>query len=186
MCLIRKKLSPYDTSIIFIVFLVFFMCIRNIYFGGKFSCWNIFFKYPFFHQDVSCGAICLSPGKYDASEKLRKQTDPVSQSSKVKPFNQNKWKKNSRKYFGIPSQDFPKHLISRQLTAILFPRATVLLHAVTQLCLLIVACCRIPDDVSVCGYVTNSFHPFHWFQYKMTSSAPADVDAGSTSHQPGN
>lgn len=49
----------------------------------------------------------------------------------LKPFNQNKWKKNSHKYFGILSQDFPKHLISRQLTAILFPRATVPLHSVT-------------------------------------------------------
>lgn len=171
----------------FIIPLVFCQVYKNIYFFGKFSCWNFYF-----FNILSFNRMCLVMQYAYLPENMMLLENYASKRTlfpnllKLSHSIKTNGRRILNKYFGIPSQDFPKHLISRQLTAILFPRATVLLHAVTQLCLLIVACCRIPDDVSVWGYVTNSFHPFHWFRYKMTSSAPADVDAGPTSHQPGN
>lgn len=120
----------YDTSVTFIILFVFFNCIKNIYFVGKFLV-GIFFK-----NILSFIRMCLMVQYAYLQENMMLLKNYASRRTMfpnllmLSHSIKNKWK-NSRKYFGIPSQDFPKHLISRQLTAILFPRATVPLHAVT-------------------------------------------------------
>lgn len=98
-----------------LLYLYCFLIVLKIFILWKnFSLEYLILKYPLFHQDVSCGAICLSPGKYDASGKLRKQTNNVSQSSNVKTIQSKQMEEELSQIFRNPEPGFSKtsHLSS--------------------------------------------------------------------------